>query len=384
MNLVICGGGSGGHITPNLAVASELKKLHPNCKITYILETNSKFRHILDEADVIDSIVTIQAGKFRRYHKDAWYKKLFDFKTNTLNLIDIFKVFGGTIAAWKLFRKLRPDGVLIKGGFVGVPVGLAARARKIPYITHDSDAKAGLTNRIVGGRAEINTVAVESDSLPYNASKVRIVGVPINTGFTKVDSAKQESYKRQIGLAGSQKLILITGGSLGAQRMNKALAPIVKKLLDDYDNLIIVHQTGKNPVKDYAGFNSKRLIIKDFIDEMPIYSGAADLVIARAGATQIAELASQAKPSVIIPNPELTGGHQLKNAEILQKNYAAEVLQESQLIAGQGRADCLKLIKHLLDSEASRQKLSQNIHKLARPEAAKSIAKLLLEIAGLR
>lgn len=169
------GGGSGGHITPILAVAHELKKLAPDTHIIYIGQQGDTFGTVVAEHELIDEVHTIAAGKFRRYHSEG-LKQLLDLKTMWLNLRDGFRVVKGLVQSYRLLGDLKPDMVFCKGGFVGVPVGLSAALRHIPYVTHDSDAIPGLANRVIAKWAALHAVALDPSLYPYPVERTVNVG----------------------------------------------------------------------------------------------------------------------------------------------------------------------------------------------------------------
>lgn len=157
MRILVTGGGSGGHITPILAVVHELRQLSPKAEIIYVGQTGDDLLDVPAHDPNIASVVAIRAGKFRRYHGEGW-KQLFDVVTLCKNLRDAVWVLIGLWQSFWLLGRLRPDVIFVKGGFVGVPVGLAAALRGIPYVTHDSDALPGLANRIIARWAKVHTV----------------------------------------------------------------------------------------------------------------------------------------------------------------------------------------------------------------------------------
>ena len=381
---MVTGGGSGGHITPLLAVASELKRLEPAAHIVYIGQRGDRLGRVVAEHGAIDGTTFIWAGKFRRYHGEGW-RQLLDLKTWLFNIRDAFLFGLGTIESiWKI-AKLKPDVVFIKGGFVGVPVGLAAALWRIPYITHDSDALPGLANRLIARWARVHAVGLPAEVYSYPKDKTVTVGVPVVDKFKKVNTSDQVAYKQAIGLADAEQIVFITGGGLGAQRLNMAMVAIASKLLGNFPGLHIVHATGH---KNHATVDSayaavlptkdqKRLHTMDYVQDLYRYSGAADVVVARAGATNMAELAVQAKASIVVPNPTLTGGHQIHNALTYEQAHAAKVIKEMEL---QKTPDVLyTTLAELLSSEKTRKALGEALHGLAHQNAAGDLAKLLIE-----
>lgn len=386
LTIALVGGGSGGHITPLLAVAEELKKQQPDVKLVYIGQTGDRLLDVPQKHHTVSKTYSIRAGKFRRYHGEG-LKQLLDIKTFLKNVRDFFYFLMGTWQAYWLLGRVKPDIIFVKGGFVGVPVGLAAAKRHIPFITHDSDAIPGLANLIIARWATEHAVALpKSVYKKYPASKTHTVGVPVDNSYRRVTDDLKASYQKELGIEKGSKVIFITGGGNGALRLNEAVLTAVAPLLKADPKLFVIHGTGreheavfKQYYKDtFTKDELKRTLVKGFfVNDLYKHSGAADIVITRAGATNLAEFAMQQKCCIIVPNPQLTGGHQTKNANYLSDQKAAVVLYDDAVTA---QPDVLgKVITDLLANPAERAKLSQNLGKFAQPRAAKELAQLLLE-----
>src|SRR5688572_28896358 len=245
MKVVVTGGGSGGHITPILSVAHELKHLRRDATIIYIGQRGDKLGDIPAEDENIDKAYTVSAGKFRRYHGEGFLRHLIDVKTVALNIRDAFRTLKGIWESYRLLKEVQPNVVFVKGGFVGVPVGLAAAMLRIPYVTHDSDALPGLANRIIARWAAAHTVALPKDTYTYPKEKTRTVGVPISREWYK-PMLPHELHKlsRQLGLDEFTHIVLVTRGGLGAKRLNNAVMTCAPELLDRYPSLGLVHVAG--------------------------------------------------------------------------------------------------------------------------------------------
>lgn len=365
-----------------MAVANELKKLDPSAQILFIGEKNGQFDHLLNGQRAIDQVYQVRAGKFRRYKGESWFKKLTDFKTNWLNFRDSFLVFAGIVQSIRLLRRNKPDIVFIKGGFVGVPVGLAAAMLKIPYITHDSDIISGLANRLIGRWASQHAVAMPAELYNFPPNKTHFVGIPLDNNYQLVSHDAKIGYRRDLNLEETKPVLFITGGSQGAQRLNNAVAKIMPKLLAKIPELKVLHQTGQNSdVYDLLPIEQQsRVITFKFAKDLYRYSGAADIVISRAGATSIAEMAAQGKPSILVPNAELTGGHQVKNAEFIASKKAALIISEHRLISSP--EVLVKAVEELITSPHKRAELGENLHQISVPSAANSVAELILNTSG--
>jgi len=300
------------------------------------------------------------------------------------NTRDLLWLIIGCLQSYLLLGKVKPDAIFTPGGFVGVPVGLAASHRHIPFITHDLDAIPGLANRINSRWAVAHAVALPVETYTYPKDKTFYVGVPVSDKYQPVDQKLQIKYRNGLGLQDDARVLCITGGGLGAERLNRAIAKIVPVLLQKYPSLTIFHIAGRKNEASLAQHYDEllaqelrsRVVVKGFVDDLYRYSGSADIVVARAGATNMAEFALQRRACVVVPNPVLTGGHQLKNAEQFEKNGAIVVVKESEM-----DQKLLPSICELFDSSAKRQALSQAIGRFAKPDATNKLAQLIISIA---
>lgn len=331
----------------------------------------------------IDAVYAVAAGKFRRYHGEG-LRQILDVKTVGLNTRDMFRTVKGFFQSYRLLKKIKPDCIFVKGGFVGVPVGLAAARLRIPFITHDSDAIPGLANRIIARWAVLHTVALPAEVYSYPKSKTLTVGVPVHANYQPIGKADRDTFRQEIGLGAYAKMLFITGGGLGAQRLNTAVEGILPKLLENYPDLAVVQSVGrKNEVAINQRYgelltpeHKSRVVVEGYMTDMHRYSGAANIIITRAGATALAEFAIQQKACVVVPNPQLTAGHQLKNAEYLAVNGAVAIVREDKLVA-----DLYPTLVDLLDSEEKQVELGKKMAKFAVPDAAQRLAMVLLEQA---
>lgn len=368
-----------------LAVAHELKRIQPSIELQYAIGKGDKLAHLPEEDKAISRVYSVRSGKFRRYHGEGW-KQIFDIPTLLKNIRDFFYVLIGFVQSIILLKKQKPDAIFIKGGFVAVPIGLAAALLKIPYMTHDSDAVPGLANRIIARWAYMHAVAMPIENYSYEASKMKQVGVPISPNYQIVNRASQKKFISEIGIDDSEaQVLLVTGGGLGATRLNTAITKIARQLLAKNPSLYIIHIAGPNKArtlhKEYQaqlkGDSDERIIIKEFVDDFFRYSGAADVIIARAGASTLTEFAAQQKACIIVPNPQLTGGHQLKNAESLAQQGA--ITQVSDESVQKNPELLLREVRTLLGSVHERAKLATQFHKLSDNKAAEKIALMILD-----
>lgn len=373
----MAGGGSGGHITPLLSLAQETKQLRPNAKIIYIGHRGENFSGLINRR-LFDGSYSITAGKFRRYPINP----ITLFK----NIFDLFKVLVGVVQAIKLIGKLRPDVLFSKGGFVALPMGIAAKIRGIPIVTHDSDSVPGLTNRILSGWAAVNATGLPPQFYSYKKEKIRYTGVPIDSRYDKPLSkqAIEKEIIKQGATPGSQ-VLLVMGGSLGAKSINTSIPLIADKLLEIFPKLFIIHIAGnKSEVttkQDYSSSvasqeHQRRIKVLGLSNELYKLIDVAKLVVTRAGATSLAELAAAAKPSVVVPSPFVSAGQQLLNAKFYAEQGSICIIDNNA-----ESNQWFKIISGLLKDNNKLNKLSKNIHKLAKKDSSKELSNLLISIA---
>lgn len=333
----------------------------------------------MKQAAVPVKIRTITAGKLRRYHDIAWHKQLLHWPTLSRNLIDIVKTFIGVCQSFWLIGRQRPDVVFAKGGYVSLPIGLAAHIWRIPLVVHDSDARPGLTNRILSRWASAIALGFPSEHR-YSKDKPAVyVGVPIDAAYHPLERSEQRQAKADIGVVDIDKpLVVVTGGGLGSRDINEAMTLIGPELLAR--SVGVYHVTGKTHIDEvsakaprHADYHIVPFVYKDMAKVL----GAADVVVSRASATFIQELAALAKPAIIIPSASLSD--QVKNAEQLSTNGAAVVLSDKQL---KDQPDILLdwIVKITTDNQIARE-LSRKLLRHARPNAALDTAKLILNAA---
>ncbi|OGL26039.1 hypothetical protein A3E49_03590 [Candidatus Saccharibacteria bacterium RIFCSPHIGHO2_12_FULL_49_19] len=360
-----------------MSLARELKKANKACRVVYIGLRGEKVEELSSRYEVFDEAYTIAAGKFRRYHGESFLRQLLDIRTLLLNIRDFFKVSAGVFSARRLLGRIKPDVVFSKGGFVVVPVGIAARWRKVPIITHDSDVTAGLANRILARWAVVRTSGQQSA-----AGDSRFVGIPVGERLKPVTDSSQRGFKRLIGIPSRAELLLIAGGGLGARDINERMVSIMPRLLMNNPNLYVVHITGSQNEKEVrdayqiSAEDAHRLTVIGFSNEFDKYSAAADLIVSRAGATALAEFAAQHKAVLLIPATHLASGHQLENARDLQKRRAVKVLDNE--VPTQ---KLFNTVDDLLNNKTALRDLGTNLGKLANPSAAADLAKIILDVA---
>lgn len=305
--IVLTGGGSAGHVTPNIALFPGLRKR--GYELHYIgLEDGIEHRLISEQQDV--QFHSIESGKLRRY---------FSFK----NVTDSFKVLKGVSQAKAIIKELKPDLVFSKGGFVSVPVVMAAKG-KCPILCHESDYTPGLANRISSKYADKILVTFE-DTLESSGKKGVHTGTPIRQ---ELFSGNRMNGFNFLGFTNEKPIILVMGGSLGAAALNDAVRSSLKELTKRYN---IVHLCGKGKLDTTAsapGYRQYEYIGR----ELPDILASADLIVSRAGANALFEFLALNKPNILVPLPKgASRGDQILNAEYARKKGYSMVLPQDEI-----------------------------------------------------
>ncbi len=307
--IILTGGGTAGHVTPNLALIPSLREL--GYEIRYIGSYEGIEKKLIENAQI--PYDGISSGKLRRY---------FDLK----NFSDPFRVIKGYGEARKLLKKYKPDVVFSKGGFVAVPVVLAARHYGIPAIIHESDMTPGLANKLCIPSAK-KVCCNFPETLQYlPKEKAVLTGSPIRAELLKGDRLSGLQYAH---LAADKPVILVIGGSLGSVTVNTAVRNLLPRLLPDYQ---VVHICGKAHL-DESLINVKGYVQYEYVDApLKHLFAAADLVLSRAGANSICEILALRKPTVLIPlSAAASRGDQILNANSFARQGFSTVLEEESL-----------------------------------------------------
>lgn len=303
------GGGSAGHVTPNLALVPKLKEL--GYEIEYIGTKDGIERKIIEAEKIKYHIIA--SGKLRRY---------FDIK----NFTDPFRIIKGIFQAILIIRKVKPNIVFSKGGFVSVPVVIAAHFNKIPVIAHESDMTPGLANRISAPYCTKVCVTFPESVKNIKNNKGVLTGTPIREEILKGD----KSLGRKIcGFTDNKPALLIIGGSLGSKFINDTVRKVIDKLLMKYN---VIHICGKGNLDEKLN-NKKGYKQFEYIsEELPHVMNAADIVISRAGANVIYELLALKKPNLLIPlSKKSSRGDQILNAASFERRGYSMVINEDDL-----------------------------------------------------
>ena len=310
-HIVLTGGGTAGHVTPNIALIPTLKAA--GYQISYIGSYEGIERKLIEELGI--PYYGISSGKLRRY---------FDPK----NFSDPFRVLKGFHEAKKLLKKLKPDVVFSKGGFVTVPVVIAAKRCKIPAIIHESDMTPGLANKLcIPSAVKVCCNFPETvSSLP--ADKAVLTGTPIRQELLK---GNKEAGRQFCGFTSEKPVLMVIGGSLGAASVNDHVRKILPELLKDFQ---VIHLCGKDKLDASLNGTEGYVQFEYIKDELPDLFAAADLIISRAGANAICEISALAKPNILIPlSANASRGDQILNARSFERQGYSKVLEEESVNA---------------------------------------------------
>ncbi len=374
--ILTVGGGSGGHVTPVVAVLRELRSEHPRTEVRFWCDRHyaSEARRIIGGYDSSIRVQTVSAGKLRRYHHLTKLQHLTIPSVIFPNIRDSFLVLFGV--GQSIFRLVfwRPDVVFANGGYVCLPVGIAAWLLRVPLVIHDADAVPGLTNRLLAPLAARIGTGLSLEHFQYPASKAKYVGIAIDPKYRRVTEEERKKYKKELGFDNKRPLVVFTGGGQGSRQINNAVAAHLNELLE-YANVLLLSGTAQyDELRSLTPQDDTRFVLKDFVPGLPEVFGAADIVVSRAGATALLELAAMAIPTVIIPSKRLVW--QVEHAKLYADAQAVVVLDEDKF-ENLEDTSLVTTVAELVNDSRRREKLATNLHKMARPKAAEDMAALI-------
>ncbi|WP_228237169.1 undecaprenyldiphospho-muramoylpentapeptide beta-N-acetylglucosaminyltransferase [Allomuricauda sp. M10] len=347
---ILSGGGTGGHIYPAVAIANELKRRHPDAEFLFV-----------GAKDKMEMEKVPQAG----YEiKGLWISGL-QRKLTLKNLMFPFKVISSLLGARKIVKQFKPQVAIGTGGFASGPLLKVAAGAGVPCVLQEQNSFAGITNKLLAGRAEKICVAYDGMEKFFPKEKIVKTGNPIRMDLVDLKADKNEAITF-FGLDANKKTLLVLGGSLGARRINQ----LVEKELDFFEKqgLQLVWQCGKLYHEEYKKYDTEKVKVLPFVNRMDLAYTVADVIISRAGAGSVSELCLVGKPVIFIPSPNVAEDHQTKNASALVAENAAIMMKESEL-----EENFESGFTELLESEKTQKNLRQNIKKLAMPKATEHI-----------
>lgn len=357
INILLSGGGTGGHIYPAVAIANELKQRYPDAKFLFV---GAKDRMEMEKVP--------QSG----YDiKGLWITGI-QRKLTVKNLLFPFKLISSLWNANKIINKFKPHVVIGTGGFASGPTLYVAALKKIPTLIQEQNSYPGITNKLLSKKVDKICVAYDGLQRFFPNNKIIKTGNPVRQDLIEIDTKRQESLDF-FELDPNKKTLLVLGGSLGARKINQLLENNIDWIVKQ--NVQVIWQTGKLYISEYKKYSSKNGVqTHAFLNKMDLAYAAADFIISRAGAGSISELCLVGKPVIFIPSPNVTEDHQTKNALAVVEKEAALLVRESELDLFQSTFEGL-----LRDTE--KQKLfSKNIKNQALPKATQDIVNEVVKL----
>lgn len=371
MKILFVAGGTGGHINPAVAVASEIKRLYPTSEILFVGTKNRMEEKIVPAAGF--SIKTVEMNGFSRKLSFKGLKS--NIKTATLTL-------KASTEAKKILKEFSPDVVVGFGGYVTGPVLRAASKMGIPTCIHEQNAFPGVANKALAKM--VDKVMLTS---PEAEKYMKCKNVPVVTGLPvrrQILQANRNVARASLGVSQNEMLVLSMGGSLGANAINTAVVGMLTALYKE-ENIKFIHATGQYgkwvPEKlrenDVPFGDGTNIDLREYINDMDVCLPACDLVISRAGASSISEIAALAKPSILIPSPNVAENHQFHNANTLAENGGAILIEEKNLTP----EILASTVKSLKDNRSKLDEISVKASEKAKTNALSEICKIIVSLA---
>lgn len=350
LSIIISGGGTGGHIYPAIAIADQLKAEYPDCRILFVGAKDKMEMQKVPQAGY--PIIGLWIAGIQR-------------KLTLENTLFPLKLVHSLVKARNIIKNNKPDIVIGTGGFASGAVVRVAAQMKIPTLIQEQNSYPGITNKILS--TKVNKICVAYSGLENFFPKNKIIetGNPVREDLINIADKKTQALSH-FSLHSNKKVLLVLGGSLGARKINQ----LIEKELQNIKKLgyQILWQCGKLYADQYFKYNQESdVTVLPFIDKMDLAYALADIIISRAGASSVSELAIVGKPVIFIPSPNVAEDHQTKNAKVLSDQDAAILLSEEK-----AENELIAEIERLSDEDVVKT-LSENIRKFAKPRATKDI-----------
>ena len=350
VNILLSGGGTGGHIYPAIAIANELKQRNPNAKFLFV-----------GANDRMEMEKVPQAGyKIKGLNISGFQRSL-----TVKNLTFPIKLIHSLYKAKNIIKKFKPNIVIGTGGFASGPTLFMANKKSIPSLIQEQNSYPGITNKLLAKKVQKICVAYNNLEAYFPKEKIIKTGNPVRQDLLEISNKREEAidyYK----LDKTKKTIVILGGSLGSRVINQTIEKYLDEIINN--NVQIIWQTGKLYFNDYKKYNDKEGVqVLSFVQRMDLLYAASDIIVSRAGAGSISELCIVGKPVIFIPSPNVAEDHQTKNALAIIKEEAALMIKENDL------ENFMNTLEDLIKNEAKQNLLKKNIKKMALPNATSQI-----------
>ncbi len=370
MNILFTCGGTAGHVNPAVALARIFQERHPDCKVLFVGADGGMETRLVPKEGY--EIRTVTITNFHRSFKPK------DIVHNVGTLVNMQK---SRAQARHILDQFKPDLVVGTGGYASYPVVKQAARRGIPTVVHESNAVPGLTTKTLSKVVDRVLVGFEASRAHYDdPEKVVVTGTPVRGDFFRYTRAQA---RQQLGLTDDRPLLLSYWGSLGARVMNDRTVELMELEREVGTPFHHIHGAGRDYQRvmdelDKRGVDARQgdLQVREYIYDMPLVMAAADVVLCRAGASTISELTAIAKPSVLVPSPNVTANHQEKNARVLEEQGAAVLLLEKD---SSGQV-LFETVSALLADHKGRERMVRALNAAAVPDAGETIYRVLLEL----
>ena len=349
-NFIISGGGTGGHIYPAVAIANELKLRYPDAKFLFVGANDRMEMEKIPQSGYQIKGLWI-SGLQRSFSLD--------------NLLFPFKLISSLWESKKIVKSFKPDLAIGTGGYASAPLLKIASSKGIPCVIQEQNSYAGLTNKWLSKNVKKICVAYEQMERYFPADKLCFTGNPVRQDLIDISDKKEQAIS-YFNLDSTKKTLLILGGSLGAQRINRLISNHLNYFLKL--DVQILWQCGSYYYEIYRGIKNDFVQVHSFLNRMDLAYAASDYIISRAGALSVSELCLVGKPVIFIPSPNVSEDHQTKNATSISAKNAAILIKEEDL-----EKQFKKQFNQLINSENLQSELSKNIKSLAKPNATKDI-----------
>ena len=352
INILISGGGTGGHIYPAIAIANELKVRYPEAKFLFVGAKDKMEMEKVPEAGY--QIIGLWISGIQR-------------KLTIKNLLFPFRLLDSLVKAAKIIRQFKPDIVIGTGGFASGPTLIIANRKKIPTVIQEQNSYPGITNKLLSKKSTIVCVAYDGLERFFPKGKIVKTGNPVRASLLSIHvKEKIQEANKLFQLKMKTTTVLVLGGSLGARKINQLIEANISFFKEQ--KVQVLWQCGKLYYDDYKKHAQKEnFYVHAFINKMDLAYAAADIIISRAGASSVSELCIVGKPTIFIPSPNVAEDHQTKNAKSIVDKHGAILLRENEL-------ETFPIVfETLLKDEGKQESLSLNIKELALPNATHNI-----------
>mgnify|MGYP001202823659 FL=1 len=348
---IISGGGTGGHIYPALSIADSLKNKFINSELLFVGSKNRMEMKIIPD----------RGYKIRGLNISG-----FNRKVSISNLLLPFKLIISLFQSLIILIKFRPNLVIGTGGFASGPILFVSSLINIPTFIQEQNSYPGITNKILGKYSKKIFVAYAGMDKFFDSKKIIYSGNPVRESIRLFKSVKNQQVYKKLNLKSNKKIILVLGGSQGADKLNKSITDSIDFFIKN--DLQVILQTGTRYYENYKKFKNKNLIIVPFVDKIEELYSISDLIVSRSGASIISELCIVGKPVIFVPSPNVVDDHQTKNARSIYDNGACEFINEDEL-----DFKLTPIINKLIVSDIYRINLSEKIKAISKKNAVKII-----------